>query len=92
MPYFDKRGPGTFAGLVKEQPKVKQELNDSVGCLVAEQKIVKIPWIGAGGGAGVVVEKATGKRSYSRISELQFGVGCGGRAQDVISESEGSSI
>ena len=40
--------------------------------------------VGAGGGAGVVVEKANGKKSYLRVPELQFGAGWGGRAERVI--------
>ena len=44
---------------------------------------MKIPVIGAGGGAGVV-EKATGKGSYLRIPELQFGYDWGGRAEKVV--------
>ena len=74
----------TLARLVKEHPKVEQELAESVGYLVAEQEIVKVPMIGWGSGAGVVVEKANGKRSYLRIPELQFGAGWGGRAEKIV--------
>jgi hypothetical protein len=82
--YFDKLEQDTLARLVKEQPKVKQELAESVGYVVAEKDIVKVPMVGWGSGAGVAVETASGKRTYLRIPELQFGVGWGGRVEKVV--------
>ena len=82
--YFESLEKDTLARLVKEQPKTEQELAQSVGYAVIEKKVVKVPMIGAGGGAGVVVEKANGKRSYLRVPQLQFGLGWGGRSEKVI--------
>lgn len=84
LAYFDSLEQETLARLVKEQPKTEQELAQSVGYAVFEKKVVKVPMIGAGGGAGVVVERATGKKSYLRVPELQLGYGWGGRAEKVI--------
>lgn len=84
LAYFNSLEQDTLARLSKERPQAKQELATSVGYLVAEQDIVKIPMVGWGSGAGVVVEKATGKRSYLRIPELQFGVGWGGRVEKIV--------
>lgn len=84
LAYFDSLEQETLTRLIKEQPKVQQELAESVGYLVADEKVLKVPIIGAGGGAGVVVDKTTGKRSYLRIPELQFGYGWGGRAEKVV--------
>lgn len=84
LAYFDNLERDTLARLVKEQPKAKKELDESVGYLVAEQDIVKIPMVGWGSGAGVAVEKANGKRTYLRIPELQFGVGWGGRVEKIV--------
>lgn len=84
LAYFESLESETLARLVKEQPKTEQELAQSVGYAVIEKKVVKIPMVGAGGGAGVVVEKASGKKSYLRVPELQFGAGWGGRAEKVI--------
>ena len=80
------RGPGNgdASQPVKEQPGTEQELARSVGYAVLEKKVVKVPVVGAGGGAGVVVEKASGKKTYLRVPELQFGLGWGGRAEKVI--------
>jgi lipid-binding SYLF domain-containing protein len=84
LAYFESLENETLTRLVKEQPKTEQELAQSVGYAVIEKKVVKIPMVGAGGGAGVVVEKASGKKSYLRVPELQFGAGWGGRAEKVI--------
>ncbi|MET0516181.1 MAG: hypothetical protein ABW047_12760, partial [Nitrospiraceae bacterium] len=84
LAYFDQLEQDTLARLIKEHPQAKQELANSVGYLVAEERIVKVPMIGAGGGGGVVAEKATGKRSYLRIPEVQFGAGWGGRAEKIV--------
>jgi len=82
--YFDKLEQETLARLTKEEPKAKKELEESVGYLVAEQDVVKIPTIGWATGAGVVLEKATDKRSYLRIPEIQFGMGWGGRVEKIV--------
>jgi lipid-binding SYLF domain-containing protein len=82
--FFDALERDTLAQLIKEQPKAEQELAESVGYLVAEQDLVKIPVIGWASGAGVVVEKGTGNRFYLRIPELHFGYGAGVRVQKVL--------
>jgi hypothetical protein len=84
LAYFDSLERDTLARLVKEQPKVEQELAESVGYLIAEKWVLKIPVIGWGSGAGVVVEKANGKRSYLRIIKLKFGLGLGGRVKRIV--------
>jgi len=84
LAYFEGLERETLARLVKEEPKTEAELAQAVGYAVIEKKVVKVPMIGAGGGAGVVVEKASGKKSYLRVPQLQFGLGWGGRAEKVI--------
>jgi lipid-binding SYLF domain-containing protein len=84
LAYFESLEKETLAQLVKEQPGTEQELAQSVGYAVFEKKVVKVPVVGAGGGAGVVVEKANGKKTYLRVPELQLGLGWGGRAEKVI--------
>ncbi len=76
--YFESLEQETLSRLVKEQPQTEQELAQAVGYAVIEKKIVKVPVNGTGGGAGVMVEKASGKRSYLRVPQLQFGLGWGG--------------
>lgn len=84
LAYFENLEKETLARLVKEQPRTEQELAQAVGYAVVEKKVVKVPMVGAGGGAGVVVEKANNKRSYLRVPELQFGAGWGGRAEKIV--------
>lgn len=84
LAYFESLEKDTLVSLVKQQPGTEQELAQSIGYAVIEKRVVKVPVIGAGGGAGVVVEKASGKKSYLRVPELQFGWGWGGRAEKVI--------
>jgi len=84
LAYFNSLEQDTLARLVKQHPKTEQELSESVGYLVAEKDVVKVPMFGAGGGAGVVLDKETGKRSYLRIPELQFGAGWGGRVEKIV--------
>lgn len=65
--YFNSLEQDTLARLIKERPRAEQELAESVGYLVAEEKVLKVPMIGAGGGVGVVVTSAT---LFDRIREL----------------------
>lgn len=67
LAYFDKLERDTLARLTKDQPKAEQELQEAVGYLVAEQDAIKVPMVGWASGAGVTVEKASGKRTYLRM-------------------------
>jgi len=51
LAYFHILETDTLARLIKEQPKTEQELAQSVGYAVGEKKVVKVPLVGAGGGA-----------------------------------------
>lgn len=52
LAYFDILETDTLARLIKEHPKTEQELAQSVGYAVGEKKVLKVPLVGAGGGAG----------------------------------------
>jgi len=82
--YFKELEDSTLARLFKEHPATQQEWAESVGYAVVEKKIVKIPVFGAGSGAGVVVEKASGTRTYLHVPELQFGAGWGARGERIV--------
>jgi len=84
LAYFDDLEKETLARLVRGNPKIEQELAQSVGYAVLERKVVKVPLIGAGGGAGVVVEKAVNQRVYLRVPEVQVGAGWGARAERIV--------
>jgi len=82
--YFQTLEKNTLARLAKEYPATEQELANSVGHAVFEQKVLKIPVFGTGSAVGVIIEKASGKRTYVRVPELQFGAGWGARSQQVV--------
>lgn len=84
LAYFENLEKETLTRLMKERPQAEQELAQSVGYAVAEKRVVKVPMFGGGGGAGVVIEKSSGKRTYLRTPELQFGAGWGGRAEKIV--------
>lgn len=41
--YFNSLEQDTLARLIKERPRAEQELAESVGYLVAEEKVLKVP-------------------------------------------------
>ncbi|HKC92828.1 MAG TPA: hypothetical protein VKB81_02290 [Nitrospira sp.] len=84
LAYYDNLEKETLERLVKENPKAEEELAQSVGYLVADKKVVKAVMIGASGGAGVVVEKASRTRSYLRNPGPRFGVGMVARAVKAV--------
>jgi hypothetical protein len=84
LAYYQKLEEQAKAEVVAHYPKAKEELASSVGYAVVEKDIVKIPVVGWGSGAGVIVEKQGDKRTYVRVPELQFGAGWGARAQKVV--------
>ncbi len=73
-----------LAQLDKESPEATKELEEAVGYAIIEQKIVKVPVVGAGGGKGVVVDKATDKRTYLKVKRIDLGMGLGGKAYKLI--------
>jgi len=73
-----------LAQLDKESPEATKELEKAIGYAIIEQKIVKVPVVGAGGGKGVVVDKATDKRTYLKVKRIDLGLGWGGKAYKLI--------
>ncbi len=74
----------TLADLTKQNPEAEKELSDAVGYAIIEQKVVKVPGVGAGGGVGVVVDKETDKRSFLRVQRVDLGAGVGGKAYKLV--------
>lgn len=72
------------AELVRSDPSIQKELDGSVGYVVADMKLTKVPVIGAGGGKGLLVERATGEHVYYTISRFDIGGGWGVRAFKVL--------
>lgn len=84
LDYYANLEKETLAQLAEQSPESSKELEESVGHAIIEQKVVKVPIVGAGVGSGVVVEKATGKRSYLRVSRLDLGAGYGAKSLKLV--------
>lgn len=84
LDYFATLEKEALAQLSEQSPEVMKELEESVGHAVIEETVLKVPIVGAGVGSGVVVEKATGKRSYLKINRLDLGLGWGAKSFKLI--------
>ena len=70
----------TLADLEKQAPHSTDELARSVGYVIMNNKLTKIPLVGVGAGYGVAVNKQTGERTYLKMSRFDLGMGIGARA------------
>ena len=69
----------TLADLEREHPTSKEELAHSVGYVIMNNKLTKIPLVGVGAGYGVAIDSA-GKQTYLRMRRFDLGAGWGARA------------
>jgi hypothetical protein len=69
----------TLADLEREHPQAKDEIAQSVGYVIMNNKLTKIPLVGVGAGYGVAVDSA-GTRTYLRMRRFDLGAGWGARA------------
>ena len=70
----------TLADLRQQEPKTEEEIARSVGYVIMNNKLTKIPLVGVGAGYGVAVDSKTGERTYLRMSRFDLGMGWGARA------------
>lgn len=70
----------TLADLEKQEPKTKDEITQSVGYVIMNNKLTKIPLVGVGAGYGVGIDTKSGKRTYLRMRRFDIGAGWGARA------------
>lgn len=69
----------TLADLYKQEPKTKEEIAQSVGYVIMNNKITKIPLVGAGSGYGVGITAKTGEKTYLKMARFDIGGGWGVR-------------
>ena len=81
---IDAMAEAAIAGIVERDSKVQTELDASVGYAVANMKLTKVPIIGAGGGEGVLIDKASQQRIYFTVTRLDIGGGWGARSYKVL--------
>jgi lipid-binding SYLF domain-containing protein len=70
----------TLADLYKQDPKTKGEIVNSVGYAIMNNKITKIPIVGAGSGYGVAINNKTGEKTYIKMARFDIGGGWGARS------------
>ncbi|AUM11876.1 lipid-binding SYLF domain-containing protein [Ketobacter alkanivorans] len=70
----------TLADLYKQEPATKEQVENSVGYVIASNKITKVPVVGAGSGYGVGINRKTGEKTYLRMVRFDIGGGWGARS------------
>ena len=70
----------TLSDLYRQEPKTREEIAASVGYAIMNNKITKIPVVGAGSGYGVAVNNKTGEKTYIRMVRFDMGGGWGARS------------
>jgi len=70
----------TLPDLYKQEPKAKEEIVNSVGYAIMNNKITKVPIFGAGGGYGVAINARTGEKTYITMTRFDIGGGWGARS------------
>src|SRR5260221_13675499 len=70
----------TLSDLYKQEPRTKAEIANSVGYAITDNKVTKVPLVGAGEGYGGAINNKTGGKTYIRMTRLDLGSGRGGRS------------
>ncbi len=70
----------TLLDLYKQDPATEAEISGSVGYVIMNNKITKIPLVGAGAGYGVAINSATKERTYLKMGRFDVGGGWGARS------------
>jgi lipid-binding SYLF domain-containing protein len=81
---LDGMADTTIETLLAANPQAGEVLDRSLGFLVIDMKVTKVPVFGAGKGYGVVVDRRTGTRSYLKVSRFEVGGGLGAHAFKVV--------
>ena len=81
---LDRMGEQAVATLLEIKPEAQQDLDHSIGHVVIDMTVTKIPLFGAGAGYGVVVDKRSGTRSYIRVSRFEIGGGFGAQKYKFV--------
>jgi hypothetical protein len=74
---LDRMAEDTLAVLRQNDPEFEPALERSLGYSVIDMSVAKIPLIGTGSGAGVVVDKRNDSRMYLKVSRFELGGGFG---------------
>jgi hypothetical protein len=67
----------TLADLYAQEPDTRHEIGNCVGYVIMQGKITKVPFVGAGSGYGVAIDKVTGDKTYLEVTRFDIGGGYG---------------
>jgi len=81
---LDALAEKNLLNMAAHYPGLQDKLEESKGYLALDARLVKIPFIGWGGGKGVLVNNSTGHRTYVKASRMDVGGGGGIREFDVL--------
>ena len=81
---LDAMADTTIETVLAATPEARDVLDCSVGYLVIDMKVTKVPVFGAGKGFGVVVDRRTDTRTYLKVSRFEVGGGLGAQAFKVF--------
>jgi lipid-binding SYLF domain-containing protein len=81
---LDEMADDAIARLLTAKPEVSAVQERSVGYMVIDKKVTKIPVFGFGGGSGVVVDRRSGSRTYLKVTRFEIGGGLGAQRFRVI--------
>ena len=81
----------TLDDLYKQEPKTKEEIANSIGYVIINNEITKIPLVGAGSGYSVVINAGTGEKTYLKMARFDIGGGWGARGVGMLVQDRGVS-
>lgn len=81
---LDAMADATLETLQATTAQSKDVIEQSLGYMVIDLKVTKIPVFGAGKGYAVVVDRRTDSRSYLEVSRFEIGGGLGAQAFKVV--------
>lgn len=74
----------TLERLYIQKPTTRQEVADAAGYAVFSNANVYVVFASAGGGYGVVVDKATGRKTYMKMTSGGVGIGLGAKDYRLV--------
>lgn len=73
-----------LAKLVEQHPEAETDMDKAVGYAIFSNTATKVPFVGAGDGIGVVVNRTNGRRTYLKVRRFDVGGGLGARKYTVV--------
>ncbi|MCJ8319051.1 MAG: hypothetical protein MJK12_05430 [Colwellia sp.] len=77
---IDELIENTLADLYQQNPEARAQIKSAVGYAIMNNKITKIPVVGAGAGYGVAINNKNQQRQYIQMVRFDVGGGWGARS------------